>query len=159
MVTFSLSLVVVLAVGAGKAVTAPPPPVHITMVAAVATNESRPERGKVFYGSGCDAIRNAVAELPYNTYRHLVSWFHDLPYNVETPVKVNAQYTAYLTVLSKQADGRFRIKTRIGERVPGGREVNAVVATHVVVPGDQFKFCVKTNAGALIIVFTAREAK
>jgi hypothetical protein len=151
-------LICLLAAGAEPALEAPPKPVVVAMVAMRATREGRADK---YFDRGLESVREAVAELPYDTYRHVVSTQATVPYEREVPFSINSRHTLFITPLSRDSAGRIRLKTRV-QRIPQPGEktdpLNALVATSMVVPGDRLKLCLPLEDAALVIVLSVNES-
>lgn len=136
--------------------TSPPPsPVRIEVVAVQAMNKDH--AGKQ-YEPGLDAVKPALDDLPYNTYRRFDTTVVTAPFNEETIVPLTDRHRLYLRPLSKEPNRHIRLNVRLHmtRRPEGGKApVTAINTTLVAGPGRQVKLRgVKLDEGELIAVIT-----
>lgn len=115
------------------------PPVSLTITAVQATNDGR--TGKDF-GPGLEKLRSVLTSLDYDSFRVVKSLESPAPFNQETRLPLTDTHTLCVTPLSKESDGRVRIRTRIEEKArPGaargapGTVRTAVDTTSAIAPG------------------------
>ena len=135
----------------------PAAPVTASFCAVEATREGRSEK---YFSPGLDDIRAAVAELKFDTYRLVRAGAVKAPFGKETKVAINKRCNLYVAPMSKDEDGRIRVKVRI-QLLPEDRKkkpVNAVVATCNVVQRKKLKLRLKQGDGELIFVLAFRSS-
>ena len=133
----------------------PSTPVTVTMIALQASDESRP-----YFDPQLNTIRHTLADVKRNTFRKITSRQTAAPYEKDTKLAINSRYALYVTPLSKEADGRVRAKVRItlAPREGGGKPINAVDTTLVIVPGNYVKIRgLKLDQGELVVLLTVSE--
>jgi len=149
-------LIVALAAGEGNAIK--PEAVTVSMVAVRATIEGREEK---HFDAGLEAIRKAVADLPYDTYRKVKSSKTPAPFDQETKIGINKEYSLYVTPLAKKSDGRIRMKARIEMQPKDEKKkaINTHVTTALLKPGKKLKFCggMKADGGELVVIISIED--
>ncbi len=132
-----------------------PPPVRVDVVAVQALNKEHP--GKQ-YERGLEAVKAALDDLPYNTYRRLDAMSVRAPFNEETIVSLTDRHRLYLRPLSQEPNRHVRLNVRLHmtRKPEGGRApVNAINTTVIAGLGRQIKLRgVKLDEGELIVVIT-----
>jgi len=126
------------------------------MVAIQATNEGR---DTPVFGENLGDLKKTLSELPYDTYKHLVTTKVSVAYHEEARIKIDERYTLIVKPMGREQDGRITVETRI-EAVEADKKkppVNALKATSMMVPGDHLKLHgLKLETGKLVLVLTAR---
>jgi hypothetical protein len=129
-----------------------PPPVRLSVTAVRATLEHRPAR---YFDPGLESIRNAVADLEFDTYRTITVETVSAPYKRETTLPLTPRYTLSITPLSREPRGDVRLNVSIlmASRQEGGRPINALATTVVTGPGKPFKLRgLRLDQGELVVV-------
>lgn len=109
--------VLVHASAAGDALTAPVP---IEWFAVQATNENRSPKAMEF-GEGLEAVRGAIEKfvekrrLKLDTFARITHSKVRAAPNKETELGINARYAAFIKPLTRDENGRIRMKVRIEE--------------------------------------------
>ena len=109
---------------------------------------------KVF-DKGLADIRDAVRDLPYDTYHKVVASETRAPFQKETRFKIDKRYTLCVTPESEDEHHSVRMQLRIEERVPDkpDKTVNAIKTTITIVPGHKIKFHgLDMDPGKLVVV-------
>ncbi len=129
--------------------------ITLSLWAAQATQEGKTPKE---FEPGLEPIANAVADLPFDSYRKLLAEKRAIAYKKETPIPVESRYTLFVTPLSKESDGRLRmdIRVELAPKTAGGTPV-AVLSTRLMAsPGKLVKLGgFALEKGELIIVFSA----
>ena len=147
-----LGMVVLLPVGRAECA---PTTASVSVWAALGTSEGRETPS---FEPALEAIRKAVADLPYDTYRKVAVSRTTAPFGEETKVKLDEKYTLVLEPLSRTEQGHLRMEIRITAppRKKGEARVNLLSTGVVLKPGNQLKLRgLHTDAGELIIVLQA----
>lgn len=127
-------------------------PVDIEIYAVQATKE---ERSDVYFDPGVEAIRHAVADLEFNTYKKIQATVISAPLETETAVQIDGRYTLYIQPLSAEAGGQTRLNVRIelAPRAPGEKPKTAIATTVAMAASKQVKLRgLKMDAGELVLV-------
>lgn len=140
-----------------------PKAVTITMVAVQATN--RPREQQAFrqpqkqFDAALEGVRSAIEHLPYDTFRKVGSGKAVARTAEETRMGINDRYAVCVTPLSKDAEGRIRLKVRIEERITKGSKTvtrNAIETTGALAPGKHLVLGgLKLDNGELVVVLSA----
>ena len=132
--------------------------VSVDMVAVRATKEDRPS---TYFEKGLERIKEAVAELSFDTYRMIKASRAKAESGKETVLPIDATYSLSVQPLSRDTKGRIRLRVRV-QKVPRGLRrdpVNVLESTVVAVPGDQFKVGgLRLDKGELVIILSAAVA-
>lgn len=136
------------------AATPPDAPVPLNLWALQATQEAHTPAQ---FDPGLDAIRDAVADLPFDTYHTVKALRQDLPRGQETRVPLNERYSLVLSPLENDAEGRVRLELRveIAPKTPQDKPVTALSTRLAIRPGEQAKVGgFKLDQGELVIVIS-----
>ncbi|MCC6694264.1 MAG: hypothetical protein IT365_01410 [Candidatus Hydrogenedentes bacterium] len=134
-------------------------PVTISMVAVQATKENRPA-GEKSFGAGLEAFRSSLEKLPFDTFKKVKSDKASAAPNKEARFPITARYTLSLTPLSKDTEGRVRVKVWVEEKVErDGKKVvrKAVDTTAALVPGEHLLLGGPSMDEGRLVIFIAVE--
>lgn len=151
--TLSLVLVVALYLGAAEAQA---PPVNVSVVAVQASKEDRAEP---MFDAGLDSVRDALKDLPYDTFKKLASTNVSAPFEKDTSVTLTSKYTLYVTPSSKEENGQIRMTLRVEmpSKDPQGKPVNVLSTTVSATPGKQLVLRgLKLDAGEGVVVIAIK---
>lgn len=124
-----------------------------------AANSPNEPPNKKYFGPGLDAVKSALANLKYRSFRKLGAQKLVAERDQETTMRIDAKYTLGVTLLDQDTLGRFRVKARIEEKVRKGDKVikrNALLTTTALAPGKHLVLGgPKLEKGQLVLVLTA----
>ncbi len=134
------------------------PPVDVTVIAVQACKEGRREK---HFDPGTEQIRDAVADLEFDTYHKVKSAAFKAPYSDETRTSITKRYRLCVKPLSRGRDGRIKLELRLQimpEKDARKREpINALVTTVVAADDKKFKLRgMKLDKGELVVVLAVR---
>jgi len=136
----------------GAAEESRPRPVIFSMWAVQATREGRAEK---HFDRGIEAVRAAVADLGYDTYRKVKTVRQSAAFKKDTRIRIDAHYTLVMTPLENEGEGRVQIDLRV-EMDPkrmGGKPVKALATRLVMNRGKMVKLGgLKLKKGELVVV-------
>lgn len=130
-------------------------PIKISVWAAQASQENRPEK---FFDAGLEAIRPAVSDLPFDTFKKVMVSNASAVFAQEARFTLDDKYTLYVTPLSRETDGRIRLDIRVEmqPKEPGGKPIKALATRMIIAEKEKVKFRgLKRDAGELIVVLAA----
>jgi len=131
-------------------------PVGVEIYAVQATKE---ERSEVYFDPGLEPIRQAVADLEFNTYKKVKTTVISAPPETETAVQINDRYTLYIQPLNAATGGQTRLNVRIelAPRAPGEKPKTAIATTVAMAASKQVKLRgLKMDSGELVLVLGLR---
>ncbi|HOE66842.1 MAG TPA: hypothetical protein PLO62_09985 [Candidatus Hydrogenedentes bacterium] len=115
---------------------AAPEKITVSVTALRATQENRSE---VQLDADLEPLRKALGSVKNcDTFRKITEARIDVPFGAEKGVDLTAHYALYVTAVSKENDGRVRIKARIEECAVSDSEKRtrtAVSAVSSMAPG------------------------
>lgn len=129
-------------------------PVGLSVWAVHATQESRPEP---YYDPELSVIRNALADLPYDTFIKVKISREKLPMNEEKEITLDGKYILVGKPIEREADGRVRIDVRIKIKPsePDKTPVKALQAVMTMKPRELVKLRgLKREPGELVVVLS-----
>lgn len=129
--------------------------VFLSVWAVQATNEERESR---HFDPGLETIRDAVADLPFDTYRRVRADRKEAACGAEIRFPLDARYTLFVKPVSREDDGRIRldIRVEIAPRKEGDKPVNALSTRMIAAPGKKTRLGgFKLDKGELLIVLAA----
>jgi hypothetical protein len=129
--------------------------VTLKIWAVAASQEGREER---HFDPGLEAIREAVGDLNFDTFRKIQIDQKRLETDKETRIPLNATYALCLKPLSRDAEGRIRMEIRVEmqPKEPGSRVLN-IISTRMALPPNQMAKLggAKLEKGELVVVLQA----
>ncbi|GEM_PF-1127206 len=129
--------------------------VTLSLWAAQATQEGKTPKE---FDPGLEPITNAVADLPFDTYKKILATKQSIVLKKETKIPVESRYSLCITPMSKESDGRMRmdIRVEITPKTPGDKPVVALSTRLMLSPGKLVKLGgFPLEKGELIIVLSA----
>lgn len=132
-------------------------PVTIALWAVQASTEGREEP---HFDRGLAEIREAVADLSFDTYRALKTGRERLAIGQERRIPLNQTYALRLNALSRERDGRIRLEVRVEMQPPepGSRVVNVISTRIMLAPGKKITIGgARLEQGELVVVLEARD--
>jgi len=134
-----------------------PRPVSISLWAVHALQEEHDEKR---YDRGLEAVQDLLRGLPYNTFRQVqIVQRRPAPYNEQTRLRINEQYTVVVRPLRQNEDGSFRLELVVEMPPkaddPDKEPVKAVSATVNLPAGEKLAVQAPMDKGELIIIISA----
>ncbi len=157
--TLTAFCIALLIAGAGDAVNGGPPPVSVHMWAVQATQE---DRAQPHFDREVVAIKPAVEELPYDTYKKVAVAWRSAQVNEPARLPIDGTYTLIATPLPDQGDHRIRLEVAVemkNQRDARGGAVKALQTTMALVPEKMVKlrgFRLDTGNELLIVLSVER---
>jgi len=131
------------------------PPMGMSLWAVHASQEQRPEP---HYDPELQPIKNALADLPYNTFHAVKITREKLPFNEDTRIDIDPKYTLVAMPLNREGAGKVKVDLRIEVTPsdPGKTPVKALQTRLTMQSRQPVKLRgLKREPGELVLVLAA----